>query len=414
MAVDFAYSARRMDGTSSSGVLQADSLQDARQRLRQQGLFVLKLATSSRSFGAAAVASPATTSATPRRGRVSRTDVTLLTSQLAIMTQSGVDLADGIHNLATTATSPALQSILHSVHESLEGGVQLSAALKQYPGVFDDVFISSIRAGEASGRMTQVLQRLSSMLRNEDRMRSAIRGSLAYPAVLMGISVVVLIAVIFVVLPQFSQVFRDIGVVPPPSTAMLMSLGAMLREHPWLVGGVLAAVGVALAQFARTSLCHQWLDYIWLNSVLTRSAARCLATGRMCRLLGMMLNAGIPLLESLQLCSRSVSSRQFRALMDELQSEVTLGHMMGPVLNRCPVLPGGAAQMVITAERSGRLSEVFDLIGTHYEEEGERQLRDRVKLLEPAVICVMGVLVGFIVASVMLPLFEFSSASGRA
>ena len=413
MAFDFAYSARRIDGSTSAGVLSADSLQEARQKLKQQGLFVLGLTSSARSFAAEAVASPNVATPGRRRFRVPRSEIMLLTSQLAIMTQSGVDLADGISNLATTTTNLSLQDVLRCVHSSLEGGVQLSAALKQYPTIFDEVFISSIRAGEASGRMTQVLQRLSSMLRNEDRMRSAIQGSLAYPAVLLGISFFVLLAVIFIVLPQFSQVFKDIGVVPPASTALLMTVGAALREHPLMLAGGSLVGAAGLFQFWRTSLCHRWLDYVWLNSILTRSAARCLSAGRVCRLLGMMLSAGIPLLESLQLCSRSVSSRQYRALMDELQSEVTLGHMMGPVLTRCPVLPPGAAQMVVTAERSGKLSDVFDLIGTHYEDEGERQLRDRVKLLEPAVIVVMGVLVGFIVASVMLPLFEFSSASSH-
>jgi type IV pilus assembly protein PilC len=127
----------------------------------------------------------------------------------------------------------------------------------------------------------------------------------------------------------------------------------------------------------------------------------------------MMLSSGIPLLESLQLCARSVSMLQFRDLMDTLKKKVTLGHMVGPIMARRHFLPPGAAQMVITAERSGKLGEVFDLIGVHFEEDGERQLNDLVKLLEPAVVVVKGVLVGFIVARVMLPLLEFSSASSH-
>jgi type II secretory pathway component PulF len=412
--MDFAYTARRIDGTSSSGSLQAESLQEARQQLKQQGLFVLALNTAGRTAVTEAVA--ATTAASSglfAKNRVTRNDIMMLTSQLAIMSQSGVELAESIENLATTTTNPKLAETLRGVNTALEEGIQLSAALRDYPKIFDEVFVSAIKAGEASGRMTQVLQRLATMLRIEERMRSAIRGALAYPAVLLVIAFAVLFAVVFFVLPQFSQVFKDIGLVPPATTAALLAIGSVIRERFILcfLGSGAAIVGAVL--FAKTPTFHKLLDNIWLNSLVTKSAARSLATGRVFRLLGMMLSSGIPLLESLQLCARSVSSLQFRDLMDTLEKEVTLGHMVGPIMARCHFLPPGAAQMVITAERSGKLSEVFDLIGVHFEEDGERRLKDLVKLLEPAVIVVMGVLVGFIVASVMLPLLEFSSASSH-
>ncbi len=165
--------------------------------------------------------------------------------------------------------------------------------------------------------------------------------------------------------------------------------------------------------FVKTPTFHKLFDKIWLNSLVTRSAARSLATERVFRLLGMMLSSGIPLLEFLQLCVRSVSMLQFRDLIDTLEKEVTLAHMVGPIMARCHFLPPTAAQMVILAERSGKLVEVFDLIGVHFEEDGERQLKDLVKLLEPAVIVVRGVPVGFIVASVMLPRLKFSIASSH-
>jgi len=306
-----------------------------------------------------------------------------------------------------------LKATLLKIHESLQQGVQLSAAMKAHPDVFDEVFVSAVRAGEASGQMTEVLDRLADMLRNEDRMRSAIRGALAYPAVLLAISFLVLLAVIFFVLPQFSQVFKDVGVVPPATTGILLSVGEAIRNHWFIVFPAIGVAVVAIVMFARTSAFRRFLEHTWLNFPVTRSAARSLSTGRVFRLLGMMLHSGIPLLESLQLCARTVGNQQFRQLMDTLEQEVTLGHMIGPVLARSSFLPPGAAQMIITAERTGKMSEVFDLCGCHFEDDGERQLRDRVKLLEPAVIVVMGALVGFIVASVMLPLLDFSSIGGR-
>ena len=413
MPMDFAYTARRIDGSSANGLLQAESLQEARQILKQQGLFILALNSAGRAVAGEAASVVAKSSGLFSRSRVSRNEVMMLTSQLAIMSQSGVELAEAIENLASTTPNPKLSETLRGINSALEEGIQLSAALKAYPQIFDEVFVSAIRAGEASGKMTQVLLRLATMLRNEDRMRSAIRGALAYPAVLLIIAVAVLFAVVFFVLPQFSQVFNDIGLVPPATTAFLLAIGSFIRGHIFLCVGSALALTSGLGLFVRTTSFRRLADQLWLNTVVTKSAARSLTTGRVFRLLGMMLSSVIPLLESLQLCSRSVSSVQFRRLMDSLEQEVTLGHMVGPIMARCAFLPPGAAQMVITAERSGKLSEVFDLIGVHFEEDGERQLKDLVKLLEPAVIVVMGALVGFIVASVMLPLFDFSSASGR-
>lgn len=409
--MDFAYSARKIDGSSISGLLEAETLQDARISLRQQGLFVLNIVAASRSAGNAATATgPA---AQPRMKRVTRHDVMMLTSQLAIMSQSGVELADAIQNLSETTTNRRLQMTLQKIHAALQQGIQLSAAMKAHPDVFDEVFVSAVRAGEASGQMTEVLERLSDMLRNEDRMRSAIRGAMAYPAVLLGISFLVLMAVIFFVLPQFSQVFKDVGVVPPATTAVMLSIGEAIRHHWYVVFPSMGVVAVSAVLFVRTPTFRRLLEHAWLNFPITRNAARSLTTGRVFRLLGMMLHSGIPLLESLQLCARTVGSQQFRRLMDTLEQEVTLGHMIGPVLARSPFLPPGAAQMIITAERTGKMSEVLDLCGCHFEDDGERQLRDRVKLLEPAVIVIMGALVGFIVASVMLPLLDFSSIGGR-
>ncbi|MCA9058283.1 MAG: type II secretion system F family protein [Planctomycetaceae bacterium] len=409
--MNFAYTARRIDGATSAGTLAADSAVEARQLLRRQGLFVLTL---SGSGAQSPVTERSAFSATPSlrfSQRITSTEVMLFTSQLAIMSQSKVELADAIENLASTATNPHLRDILLQIHHSLEEGVQLSAALRHFPQVFDEVYISAIRAGEASGRMTDVLRRLSLILRNAERIRSAIRGALAYPAVLLLVSVMVLMAVVFFVLPQFARVFDDVGIVPPLTTRVMLDAGSMIRENLTAAVVVLTIVGIGAAWYFRTESCRILFDRLWLNSPVTRAATRPLMAGRVFRLIAAMLESGIPLLETLRLCSHSVRSPSFQQLMGVLEAEVTLGHMLGPTLAKCGFLPSGAAQMVITAERSGRLAQTFDMMGEYYEEEGERLLKDRVRLLEPTVIVAMGVLVGFVVASVMLPLFDFSAVS---
>jgi type IV pilus assembly protein PilC len=411
--MNFAYTAKSFSGSASNGMIVADTDADARQQLKQQGLFVLSLKLG-RGAPRSSIARPAKAGAIAAIRGVSRSEVMMLTSQLAIMTRSGVDLAESIDSLATTVRNPQLAQALTAIHESLKEGVQLSVALAAWPGIFDEVFVTSIRAAEASGKMADVLDRLSTMLRVETRIRSTVVGALTYPAVLITVSSFVLVAIVFFVLPQFAKVFADIGVVPPVTTSFLLAVGAFAQSHSLAVIFGVVATGIAVTAGSQHKAFKSMLHMLWLNNPLTRTAARSLTTGRVFRLLGSMLQSGIPLHETLQLCANSVGSPQFRNLMQLLIDEVTLGHMIGPALNRSPFLPKGAAQMIMTAERTGQLSSVFEMTGEYYEQEGERQLQNRIKLLEPAVILVMGALVGFIVGSVMLPLFEFSSASAHS
>lgn len=347
-----------------------------------------------------------------RRGggkRLSRTDLLLITTQLSIMTRTGMDLGDAVRQLAKQSQNERVRGILEQIHADLEDGQSFSAALRAQAHVFGETFVASVAAGESSGRLTEVFARLKDLLRNEVRMQGALRGALMYPVILLFVAMSVLGALVFFVLPQFETVFQRMDAPTPVTTQLLLEFGGGLRRH-WpavLVGAVAFVLGGLW--FRKTHAARRLRDRALLQTRWVRDGMQPLLTGRVLRMLATMLQSGVPLLESIRLCNRSVNNELFHELFDEMERDILNGTGIAATLAAAPFIPRGAAEMVATAEQSGQLGAVMELVGEFYEDEGERRIRDLVKLLEPLIIVVMGVVVAFVVASVMLPLFDLSS-----
>ncbi|MCA9076293.1 MAG: type II secretion system F family protein [Planctomycetaceae bacterium] len=345
------------------------------------------------------------------RGKIRKTDLLMVTSQLSIMCQSGIDLAEALRAVSTECRHPKLKKILEMVYQDVRDGIPASMAIQTHGSVFGEAFTASIAAAEASGTVTEVLPRLSDMLRNEIRLRSGLKSVIAYPVVLVSVASIVLTVLVFFVLPQFGKVFTSLDRPAPPMTALLLDTAQLLRANIVVIAcGVLGLLAF-LSQVVRTESARRYWDGVLLNSVLFREATRSLLSGRSFRLMGTMLQSGVPLLEAVRMSRKSIRNHLFRDLFDKLERDVVNGNGVSRSMARAEFIPAGAAQMISTAEQTGKLGMVMELIGEFYEEEGERQIRQVVKLVEPAIIVVMGVIVAGVVLSVMLPLLDVTTIS---
>ncbi len=399
----FSYTARSGTGETRRGVLDAASLTAARKSLRDQGLFALTLAAARESAIPGVLSAPR-----GRKRRITTRDLLMLTSQLAVMCRSGVDLAEALRSVTLNCQQPALREVLNAVYRDVSEGQSASAALNKHADVFGQAYVASLAAGEATGNMADVLSRMRELLHHQAKLRSTVRNTLAYPVVLLGLSAVVISAVIFFVLPQFAGVFETLEIQPPASTQFLLDISCEVRSRGWLWFGLAAIIGGGLAHFLRSEGGKRWRDQMLLNLAGTREVARLLLTGRTFRLIGAMLQNGVPLLETLSLSRTGIGNRCFADLLDQLQRDVIAGRGIGQSLAASRYIPGGAAEMVMTGERTGSLGSVMEIVGQFYEEDGEERLREAAKMLEPLIIIVMGAVVAYIVPSVMLPMFEFS------
>lgn len=406
--MQFKYSAKQRDGTAVSDSIDADNVDAARQQLRRDGLFIVSIAAAGR--GGAATSS-GRASNIRRPAKVKKSDLLMMLSQLNIMCQSGVDLAEAIKNVTEQISKPHFKKVLERVHDDISAGVSFSESLSRHPSVFDRTFVSSIAAGEQSGSIGPVLKRLTELVRRDIQLHSAVWSMMMYPIVLCIVTFLVLNALVFFVLPQFAKVFADLGRPAPPVTQVMLNFGETVSNHRVLLIGAVATVAVAIAILRNSRFVRGVLDHAMLNFIGLRKATRALLTGRCFRLLGAMLESGVPLIDGIKLCRDSVENRIYREMFNRVEYDVLHGEGIGKPLLESSCLPAGAAQMVATAERSGKLGEVMQSVGAHFEEEGERSIRDLVKVLEPAVIVVLGVIVAGVILSVVLPLLDVSSIS---
>lgn len=347
------------------------------------------------------------------RAKIPKQDIAEITSQLAIMVRSGVDVASALGSLSKQCKRPALCEVLEEVHESVLAGSPLSSALAEHSNVFEPTFVATVAAGEASGQMSDVLQQLSVVQRGEIKSRRTLRALMTYPILLFAVSSSVLVALVLFVLPQFSEIFEQYELVLPFVTQVLLELAAELRTRWWLWVPLTVGSTVSLLVWKNTDGGRNSLDALWLRLPVVCDVYRSQLVGRLCRLFGMMLESGVPLLDVLRLTKNAVSNVHYQQLIDDLEDAVVNGRSLASVLLEVEIVPESAREMLITAESTGNLGEVTRLLGTFYEEETEARMRQVVGLLEPMITIGMGLLVAVVVMAVMLPVFDLSTIANR-
>jgi type II secretory pathway component PulF len=401
--MQFVYTAKNAGGDITTGQMSAVDVEAVKRALREQNLFLIDIRSKAADTFWKKLRGARDKSA------ISRRELLSMTTQLAIMTRSGVDLATSFHSLSTQCANANLRAILAQVHRDITGGKSISDAMQAQSMVFGEAYVASVAAGEAAGKLPEVLARLSQFQRSELRVRATVRTLLAYPILLASVSSLVVVGLVTFVLPKFVEIFGDFELELPMLTQIVVAVSDVLRRHAliWVPIALASGVGLVLSKYTQAGR-RKW-DAALLNTYFIRDITRAFYIGRTFRLMGLMIESGVPLLEGLRLTRNSVRNTLYRELFDELEEAILNGRGLASSLIRAGFVPPVAAEMVLTAERTGTLGMVTELMGEHYEEEGESKLREMATILEPLIIVVMGVIVATIVMAVMLPMFDIAT-----
>ncbi|MEN0109450.1 MAG: type II secretion system F family protein [Planctomycetota bacterium] len=346
-------------------------------------------------------------------GKVPVQEKVNLTSQLAMMTGAGVAVSGALKSIIRQCQRPAMREALEEIERDVLGGSSLSAALRRHPQLFDEAYVATIAAGEASGQMTEVLAQLADLQRAELKLQRTIRGMLVYPVLLTLVASTVIATLVIFVLPRFATIFEQYDIALPMVTQVLMGIAEEARSHWWLWGPLAGAGVVGLVAARVTEQGRRLVDTTMIRSPGLRHVTQTLIGARACRLLGLLVGSGVPLLDCLRLLRRAISNRVFRDLTEELEDAVTNGKPLSEALEGNEVLPPSASEMIATAEKTGRLGQVSAMMGAHYEEEGQALARQLVSVIEPLVTIVMGGIVATVVLAVMLPVFDIATLAQR-
>jgi type II secretory pathway component PulF len=335
------------------------------------------------------------------------------TTQMAKMVGAGVSLSSAMQSITRQCQSPTMRVALAEIQDDVLGGSSLSASLRKHPRLFDPAYVATIAAGEASGRMQQVLAQLAELQRADMRLRRTISGMLVYPLLLTVVSLAVVTTLVIFVLPRFATIFEQYEIALPLVTQLLMGMADEARSRWWLwvpliVVGVAGVVAMVVSDKGR-----EVFDKALLRTPGLKRVTQALIGARACRLLGMLVMSGVPLVEALRLLRLAIRNSVFRRLMIDLEDAVSNGRSLSDALEGNEALPPSAVELIATAEKTGRLGEVSQMMGVHYDEEGQTLARQLVSMLEPIITIVMGGFVAVVVLAVMLPVFDIATLSQR-
>jgi type II secretory pathway component PulF len=342
--------------------------------------------------------------------RITNRDRMFFTEQLALLLETGTNLHASLQALRRQVGDTPLALLIEKLIEDVSEGKTFSFALSRHPTVFSRTYVNVIAASEAGGFMHQMLQQLQEMEEKRDRLRSTLVSALAYPVFLILFSIAVVIFVLAVVFPKFAELFASIENQLPVTTKWLMSASDLLVNHwPWLLLGI-GLVMVLMRAWLLTESGKLTIDRTKLGLPGLRSIFVKLYMVQSLRVMGLSMGNGVGVMDTLQACRELIQNRLFEAFIIDVETRVRQGSGIASGFASSSFVPQVVAQMVTTGEETGNLSKVMRRLADHYEKELERSLTLFSKMVEPVMLLVMGLIVGLLASSLILPIFKLSRA----
>ena len=335
-------------------------------------------------------------------------EVMFFTTQLALLLETGSNLTESLGAIAQQTQNVHLKAAVRKVTADVNSGKMLSTSLGKHPRIFSPVYVSMIRAGEMGGFMAEMLQRMADFMKMHESLKSKVRSALAYPAVLTVISVGVAVFMVTFVMPRFMVVFEGKEHILPGTTKALMFIADIVTGYWALILIGLAGLVGGVIGFCKTPVGRKTLDSVTLWAPLCGAIFRAAHSARVLRTLGVMLESGIPLLDGVEVTKGSVGSGEFKQFLDKVTKSVKEGRSLAEPFAKSRLFPPAVKQMVTTSEMTGSCGPVMVRLADFYDEQVENRLRSLTAMLEPAIVVVMGAVVGFIALSLFMPLFKLS------
>lgn len=401
----YRYQLRTSGGEITTGVLSAASAMEAAQSLRQQGGQVLQLTPAG---GEQRTLADKLKFLNYSSGPSAR-DVLNFTTQLAVMVKAGISLRGALDAIADQTENPKFKVILIQMKQDVEAGRQFSEALAKHPKLFSALYVNMVRASEMSGSFSHMLERIATYQEQQIETRSMVIGAMIYPGVIGSLAVAVTFFLLTFVLPRFAMVFQGKESAMPAPTRFLMALSAFMTEWWWAVLLGMLAIAGGFFMFIRTEAGAWWFDGVKLKVPLFKKMFRALYISRSLHTMGELVNAGVPMLDTLKITGDISGNRLYKRLWRGVYGAVKQGKKIVQTMQKSPLLPKSVVQMVSAGEESGKLGEVLDQISTFYTKQLKEVIKRVTSMIEPIMIIVMGSVVGFIAMAIILPIFKLST-----
>ena len=399
---NFTWKGRSRTGKVEEGVLTADSKDAAAAILRRQQIQVTSLRPKESripllpKFG----------------GKVSPLKLSIFTRQFSVMLDAGLPLVQCLEILGGQEDDKIFKAVIESIRSDVESGSSLAEAMKRHPNAFDNLYANMIAAGEAGGILDIILQRLSIYIEKAVKLKSQVKSAMMYPVAVLAIAGGVLTIILWKVIPVFGQMFAGMGAQLPYPTRMVMKASEIIVAYGGWIAALSTFGGVALREWHKTHRGARILDQLILKIPVMGALLRKIAVARFCRTLSTLTASGVPILDGLEITARTAGNTIIEDAVLEVRKSVEEGKTISAPLQETKQFPLMVCQMIAVGEQTGALDQMLGKIADFYEDEVDTAVNGMMKLIEPIMIVILGVIIGIIVISMYLPMFAMFSEIG--
>lgn len=402
----FEYMARDRAGKQIQGTLSGQDEKAVREQLRRKDLFVT-------SITAQKAAASGTSSFTSRKKKVKLNDMVVMSRQLSTLVRAGLPLVDSLYTLAEQTQNPTLKQALTDIRNEVLAGSTFSDALAKHPDIFSELYQSLSRAGEVAGALDETLQVAAEQLDKEQELKEKVKAAFVYPAAVVITAVAVVFFLLTFVVPVFANVYEQFHAELPGPTQILVTASKIIRSYWWLCG-ILTFVGLKFfKRWQKTDKGRNFCDRFKLKMPLLGPLNRKIAISRMTRTFSAMVSAGVPILSGLQTSARVTGSTVFIAVINDAIQKVNEGVKLSVPLEQSKQFPSMVTRMISAGEESGNMDEMLRQITSFYDRDIEYAVQRLTRMLEPLLTVVLGVIVGFVLLALYMPIFNLSKVIHR-
>ena len=400
----YKYTARDQEGKNVTGRMTADTEAAIVAELRKRDLSILSVSEEKESALKKAVSKPA------GGKKVKPEDLVIFTRQFATMVDAGIPILQSLEALSEQTANPTFKLALVTIREDIQIGNSLSGAFGKHSKIFDQLCVNMIRVGESGGILTAILERVAMYLEKSERLRQKVQGAMIYPAVVVTMAVCITAGLLVFVVPTFSQIYAGLGQKLPAMTQVLIDFSNLLKNDLLYL---LAGLGVLIFLFnkyKKTPAGHIQIDTLLLKMPVFGDLICKVSVSRFCRTFATLSQSGVPILESLDIVGKTCGNRVIEILVDEIKVSVKEGNSIADPLAKSSIFPLMVTRMISIGEKSGQLEKMLSKVAEFYDEQVDTAVEGLTKLIEPLIIGFLGIVVGFIVVALFMPILNMTSA----
>lgn len=398
----YKYEGKTLKGQVKKGELEAADEGAVRVYLRQQNIIPTKITPKAKEI----------TISLPFKKKVNQRAIAIFTRQLATMIDAGLPLVQSLEILSVQQEQKLFKDIIREIREDVEGGSTFAGALKKHPNTFDDLYTNLVVAGEEGGILDNILLRLAGYIEKAEALKKKVKSAMVYPATIVGVAVIVVMILMIFVIPVFESMFKSAGQTLPLPTLIVITMSKLIKKYVFIVVPALILLFYLFRRYHKTENGRAVIDRLLLKLPVFGPLLQKISVARFSRTLGTLVSSGVPILDGLNIVSKTSGNKTIETAILNARASIREGETIAEPLGRSGMFPPMVIQMISVGESTGALDSMLSKIADFYEEEVDVAVGNLTSLLEPFLMVFLGVVIGGVVISMYLPIFQMASAVG--